>query len=186
MDPNQNYFQGLPHSDTSAFPYLNQAMGQVHQYYDPYTQFANNPQDFINQIYASFQDSPIFQRERDERMKGLTSAAAASGRINNPAYEREFAELGGNLMSEQMRRYLQDVMGERQLGLQAAQGASGDISNIFGTGATLAQQQDLQKESDRRGLIDAIMQGATSIGGSILGGPIGSVLGQGLSKWMGF
>jgi len=119
-------------------------------------------------------------------MKGLTSAAAASGRINNPAYEREFAEMGGNLMSEQMRRYLQDVMGERQLGLQAAQGASGDISNIFGTGATLAQQQDLQKESDRRGLIDAIMQGATSIGGSLLGGPLGGVLGQGLSKWMGF
>lgn len=191
MDPNNiDYFQGLTNSNNPAYGFLNQGANAVQGLYDPYTQYANNPEDFINRIYSTFQDSPVFQRERDQRLKGLTSRAAASGRINNPAYEEEYADMAGGLMSEQMRRYLQDVMGERQLGFQASQGLAGDMGNIYGTGATLAAQEKQQKSSDRRGLLNALIQGATTIGGAALGGPIGgalgTALGKGLNNWMGY
>jgi hypothetical protein len=183
---NMDFFQGLNHSNNPAYGFLNQAGNAVNNYYSPYTQYANNPQDFINSIYGSFQDSPVLQREREERLKGLTSRAAASGRINNPAYEEEYSDLAGGLMSDQMRRYLQDVMGERQLGFQASQGAASDIGNIYGSGAQLAGHDAQQKASDRRNLLSSLIQGATTLGGAALGGPIGGALGSGLSKWMGF
>lgn len=195
MDPqaqfgNMDFFQGLNHSNNPAYGFLNQGANAMQSYYNPYTQFASNPQDFINSIYGSFQDSPVLQREREQRLKGLTSRAAASGRINNPAYEEEYADLAGNLMSDQMRRYLQDVMGERQLGFQASQGAASDIGNIYGSGSQLAAQENLQNKSDKNAWLSALIKGATTLGGAALGGPaggaVGGVLGQGLNKWMGF
>lgn len=195
MDPqsqfgNMDFFQGLNHSNNPAYGFLNQGANAVNSYYQPYTQYANNPQDFVNSIYSSFQDSPILQREREQRLKGLTSRAAASGRINNPAYEEEYADLSGNLMSEQMRRYFNDIMAERQLGLGASQGAAGDISNIYGSGATLAGQENLQKKKDRNSLWGTLLQGAGMAAGAYLGGPTGAAaggqLGSSLGDWMGF
>lgn len=181
MDP--NYFEGLPNQNNAAMPYMNKAIGEVKGYYDPYTQYANNPQDFINSIYSSFQDSPALQRERELAGKGLTSAAAASGRINNPAYERQYADLMGSLGSEQMRRYMQDVMAERGLGFQAAQGAAGDIGNIYNQAGGLSFQQDLQKKSDKRGMWDSLLKGLFGLGGAAIGGAPGAAVGAGLSNW---
>jgi hypothetical protein len=183
MDPNQfNYLQGFPNQNNPAMPYINQAIGETKGYYDPYTQYGNNPQDFTNKIYESFQDSPALQRERDLAGKGLRSAAAASGRINNPAYEREYADLMGALGSDQMRRYYEDVMKERGLGLQAAQGAAGDIGNLYNQAGGLSFQLDREKRQNKNDILNSILKGLGTMGGAALGGAPGSALGAWLSS----
>jgi len=182
MDPNYNYMQGLPNQNNSAMPYINKAIGETKGYYDPYTQYGNNPQDFVNQIYGSFQDSPALQRERDLAGKGLRSAAAASGRINNPAYEREYGDLMGALGSDQMRRYYQDVMGERDRGLQASMGAAGDIGTLYNQAGGLSFQQDREKKQNQNDIWNSIIKGLGTLGGQALGGAPGSALGSWLSS----
>lgn len=193
MDPNYNYMQGLPNQNLSAMPYMNKAIGEVKGYYDPYTQYANNPQDFVNQIYGSFQDSPALRRERELAGKGLTSAAAASGRINNPAYEREYGDLMGSLGSEQMRRYYEDVMKERGLGLQASMGAAGDVGNLYNQAGELSYQHDRERELQRRqNQSDLWQTGLRTLGtaaGAYFGGAPGAAggdkLAQMLYSWFG-
>jgi hypothetical protein len=190
MDPNQNqnYFQGLPNSNLSAMPYTNRAIGEVKGYYDPYTQYGNNPQDFVNQIYGSFQDSPALQREREMAGKGLTSAAAASGRINNPAYEKQYGDLMGSLGSDQMRRYFEDVMKERGLGLQAAQGAAGDVGNLYNQAGGLSYQhdreRDLQKRQNKNDMWNTGFRALGTAAGAYLGGAPGAAGGDKLADWL--
>ncbi|CAB4134211.1 hypothetical protein UFOVP270_30 [uncultured Caudovirales phage] len=186
MDPNYNYLQGMPNQNLSAMPYANKAIGEVKGYYDPYTKYGNNPQDFVNQIYGSFQDSPALQRERDLAGKGLRSAAAASGRINNPAYEREYADLMGSLGSDQMRRYFEDVMKERGFGLDAAKGAAGDVSNLYGEAGQLSYQHDREKElQERQNKSDMWRTGLKALGtaaGAYFGGAPGAAGGDKLAE----
>jgi len=191
MDPNyMNYFQGFPNNKNPAMPYMNQAIGQAHSYYAPYTSYANNPEDFVNRIYGSFQDSPIYEQARERGLKAHTAASAASGRINNPAYEEEMGALGSALYNDQMRQYYQDVLGQQGLGLQAAGMASGDIGNLYNQAGGLAFQQDQQKQKNKNSLLSALISGVGTIGGAALGGPIGGALGgalsTGLNKWMGY
>ena len=181
MDPYNN-FQGMPGGKSGAMPYMNQAINEVKGYYDPFTQYGAAPEEFVNKIYSSFKDSPVFQRERDERLKGLTSAAAASGRINNPAYEREYGDLGGSMMSDQMRRYFQDVMGERGLGLQAAQGAAGDVGNLYNQAGGLEFQREQQQKQNQYDMWRSLIGGAGTAVGGALGGPLGTMAGNWFSN----
>jgi|SRR5579872_325566 len=193
MDPNfnnYNNFAGLSQGDSAPMQYLNRGMNETRGLYNPYLQYANNPEESVNRIYGTFQDSPLYQRAREQKLKGLTSAAAASGRINNPAYEQEYGDLGAQLLIDQMRQYYGDVMGERDLGFRASQGLAGDVGNMYGSGSTLAAQKDLEKQKQKNDLISSLIQGVGTIGGAAIGGPLGgalgNALGQGLNKWMGY
>jgi hypothetical protein len=191
MDPNNsNYFSGMPGSNNPAMPYMNRAIGETHRYYDPYTAYASNPEDFVNRIYGSFEDSPMYQRAREQGLKAHTAASAASGRINNPAYEDEMSGLASSLFTDQMRQYYQDVLGQQGIGLQAAGMASGDIGNLYNQAGGLAFQQDQQRKKNKNALWGSLINSAGTIGGAALGGPLGTALGgalsKGLTKWMGY
>lgn len=191
MDPNnQDYFSGMPSINNPAMPYMNRAIGEAHGYYDPYTAYASNPEDFVNRIYSSFQDSPMYQGARERGLKAHTAAAAASGRANLPAYEDEMSALAQSLYTDQMRQYFQDVMGQQGLGLQAAGMASGDIGNLYNQAGGLAFQQDQQRRKDQNALLSSLIKSGGTIGGAIIGGPIGASIGgamtKGFNKWMGY
>lgn len=187
MDPNYNsqnpnYFQGMPYADKNpAMPYINKAMGEVKGYYDPYTNNAANPEFNIDRIAANFKKSPAFNQAYDDRARAHEAAAAASGRINNPSFGREMGDLASSFYTDEMRKYIQDVMGQQGLGLQAAGMASGDVSNLYGQGGNLAFQQDTQERKNQQDIMRSIINALGTAGGAALGGAPGAVGGKSLS-----
>ncbi len=188
MDPynnsQPNNFNGMPNSNGPSFPYINKGINEVKGYYDPYTSNASDPQGFLAKIMEGFQQNPGQLRANDLRMKAHTGAAAASGRINNPAYEEEQGDLASSLYNQDMQQYIQNILAQQQLGLGAAQGAAGDISNLYGTAGTAAHQDDVQKRSDKSALTSAIMQALGTAAGGALGGPPGAALGGAGASWL--
>lgn len=190
MDPynNQPYnnqpnnFAGMPNSNGPSFPYTNRAINETKSYYDPYTEYARNPEDFLARISQSFKQNPGQIRANDIRMKEHTGAAAASGRINNPQYEEEHGDLASSLYNQDMQQYIDNIMKQQGLGLQAAQGASGDIGNLYNTAGTAAHQKDTQDRTDKNALISAILQAIGTMGGAYLGGPPGAAAGNAAGK----
>lgn len=188
MDPynnNQpNNFNGMPNSSGPAFPYLNQGINEVKGYYDPYTSNASDPQGFLAKIMEGFKQNPGQLRANDLRMKAHTGAAAASGRINNPAYEEEHGDLAGALYNEDMQQYIKNILDQQNLGLNAAHGAAGDIGNLYGSAGTAAHQDDIQKRSDKAALMSSIIQALGTAAGGALGGPPGAAAGGAGASWL--
>jgi|SRR5712675_3749130 len=185
MDPykNQPYnnqpnpFQGLSKYNGPSTPYTGQALNEVKGYYDPYTEYARNPEDFLSRISQSFKQNPGQIRANDIRMKEHTGAAAASGRINNPQYEEEHGDLASALYNQDMQQYIDNIMKQQGLGFQAAQGAAGDVSNILGEEGAYAERASRQKQQDENAQWQAIIKAIGMMGGAYLGGPAGAAAG---------
>lgn len=185
MDPynnaQPNNFSGMPNSSGPAFPYLNQGINEVKGYYDPYTEYASNPEDFMSRIMESFKQNPGQIKSNEIRMNAMDNTAASQGRALSPNHMREQGDLAGALYNQDMQQYIDNIFKQQGLGLQAAQGASGDIGNLYGSAGTAAHQDDIQKRSDKAALISSIIQAIGTMGGAAIGGPPGAAAGSTLA-----
>lgn len=188
MDPynnaQPNNFQGMPNSRGPAFPYINKGINEVKGYYDPYTEYASNPEDFMSRIMESFKQNPGQLKSNELRMNAMDNTAASQGRSLSPNHMRDQGDLAGALYNQDMQQYIDNIFKQQGLSLQAAQGASGDIGNLYGSAGTAAHQDDIQKRSDKSALTSAIIQALGTAAGGALGGPPGAAAGAGLSQWL--
>lgn len=188
MDPyntNQpNYLQGLPGSNNAAFPFVNKAIGEVKNYYDPYTEYARNPEDFLARISESFKQNPGQIRANQERMSAMDNTAASQGRALSPMHMRDQGDLASSLYNQDMQQYIQNILAQQQLGLGAAQGASGDISNLYGDLGEYAERDQRQGQADKNALISSIIQAMGTAAGGALGGPPGAAAGGAGASWL--
>jgi hypothetical protein len=189
------YNRAIGSMPTSPEGYLSQIPGVSKEYYDPfiqrgaslgdllsdrYSQIAEDPSAYISGIMGQYQETPAYKLQRDLMSQAAANTAAAGGYIGTPLDQMRQQEITQALQSRGMQEWLQNVMGAQQaglggaqqlygLGMQAATGLSGDISNVLGTQAQLAfqrQQQELQRKEDRR-------RGLLGLGASLLGSLFG-------------
>lgn len=186
MDPynrNQpNYFQGLPSANNASAPYANKALGEVKNYYDPYTAYAGDPEGLLARIMGNFEQSPGQMRANQERLMAQSNTAASQGRALSPMQIKEQGDLASALTSEQMQQYIQNVLAQQQLGLGAAQGAAGDVGNIYNQQGAYAYQDQRENKNNRNAFLSSLIQALATGAGGLLGGPPGAAAGAGLSS----
>jgi hypothetical protein len=179
MDPNNNQqmMTQLPQSNNAFMPYGNRAMEETRNYYNPYTSAGADPAAQLMHMQQSFQQSPGQLRANEQKMRQLQGTAMAQGRFRSPGHLEESGDLASSLYNQDMQQYIQNFLQQQQLGLQGAQGASGDINNILGTQGSYAENAQQQKEKDKRALISSIMQALGMAGGAVVGGYTGGPVG---------
>lgn len=189
MDPynntQPNNFQGMPNSNGPAFPYINKGINETKGYYDPYTSNANDPEGFLARIMESFKQNPGQIKSNEIRMNSMDNTAASQGRALSPMHMRDQGDLAGALYNQDMQQYIDNIFKQQGLGLQAAQGASGDISNLYNQGGQYAYKDQQQQEHDKRALMSAIMQAFGMAAGGAVGGAPGAKIGASLGQSFG-
>lgn len=162
-----------------AMPYYEEAKNTVQQGYQPYIdkgnaagnvltpiyeQMAQDPAAFLNALMQQYQPSKGYQYKSEQLGRELGNTAAAGGISGTPEHQRQQGELTDNLLSQDMDKFLQSLLGIFGQGVQGEQGfynqgyqASGnktsDLSNILGTQGTLAYKGAQQENEDNNSLM---------------------------------
>lgn len=178
----------------AANQYLNQIPGVAHQGYDDYINqgkdaggrtksayedMINDPTGFINNILKGYKPSEGYQYQKEQVGKSLSNTAAAGGIAGTPLDQQNQGQAVQQLLSGDMQQFLQNVLGRYDTGLKGEQGianqgfqASGQLTDALGGALNqqggLAFQGAQQHNSDRNGIIQALIkalgQGAGSAG----------------------
>lgn len=109
-------------------PYINQGNQQYAGLNDQYSRLMNDPGGRINQIGASYHQSPGFQFALQQALQGAGHGAAAGGMAGSPQHEQQNMGLATNLANQDYNQYLQNALGQYDVGLSGSQG-------IYNTGA---------------------------------------------------
>lgn len=179
----------------AAMPYLNQIPGAVGEYYKPfigrgeqaygqsqpvYNQMTQNPSDFINQIMRNYTPSEGYKFKEKYMTQGANNTAAQGGFAGTPIAQMGTAQMIQGLLGDEMQQYLQNVLGVQQGGLQGQENRMGQgfqaglgYGDILGTNlgnqGQLAFQGQSQRNADRSGRRNALL--------NFLGQGIGSTMG---------
>lgn len=182
---------------SAAQPYLNQIPGALHEGFDPYIQFglgagsnlssqyqnmAADPTEYYNRMMQGYMPSKAYQEQRDEALRAAGNTAAAGGMRGTQQDIENSSRITNALLGNDMQQWYQNLMGIQGTGLQgqqnlyntgfgASQGLTGDLSNLYGTQAQLAFQNQAQNNLNNQGLLGA---GLGALGA--MGGPFGSYL----------
>lgn len=148
----------------AAMPYFQQAGTTLQNTYNPfiqrgenayqmlepqYNQMLNNPADYYNDILSEYAPSSSYQVMSDALSKALDNTMRASGTYGTDEHDRRKAQLINSLLSQDMQQFFNNVSGIQSQGLQGYQGwgnqgynaastLGSDLSNLYGTEATLA------------------------------------------------
>jgi len=184
-----------------AKPYLDQIPGVGKQYYDPfinrgaeadtqlggqYNELLTDPVGFLNKLMGGYKPSEGYQAQKSELSNELRNTAAAGGVAGTPYHQKMQGDMIQKLLSGDMQQFLQNVMGNYNLGMQGKQGESNkgfQASNWLADliGGSLNQQAGLAFRSaeDANASSDAftklLMQGLGIGAGFMFGGPKGGM-----------
>lgn len=114
---------GSPYEDASK--YLEQYLPQAQQYQKPFyeagtaaipeyqkwLQGMRNPSGFINNLMGQYQESPYAQNLQRQARQGGINAASASGLTGSTPFAQQMAQTAGNISSQDMNQWLQNVLG---------------------------------------------------------------------------
>lgn len=180
-DPYKAAAPWLQQQRNTLQPYVQQGQRVGNLYEQTAGQMAQNPQEFINQLMNSYQQSPAFERQRDDALGAMQNSAAAGGMVGSPADQEHQGQLASSLASEDMMKWLHEVLGAQGTGLNAQQdiygkgyGAAGGIANSFGSNAGLAYGQAQQKNQAAQDKLTGILKllggaGAAAFSGGGMG-----------------
>lgn len=164
----------------AARPYLEQIPGMAREQLNPYiqqgqtagtaaqgtyAQMAQNPMEFLNNIFSGYTPSKGFQHQYEQATKGLRNAAAAGGFAGTGAHQADQAELVNRILGQGQGQYFDQIMQILGGGLtgqeQAAQrgfNANTDLTSILGTNlgnqANLEFEGQQQKNATKQNLIN--------------------------------
>lgn len=176
---------------SKAMPYMNQIPDMLKQYLSPYInagnqalpglqdqygKLINDPGARMNEIGASYKQSPGFQFSLDQALQGANHAASAGGMAGSPQHEFQNMNIASNMASQDYNNYLSNALGMYNTGLQGNQsiyntGAQTGMSMGEDLASVLANKAKLAYEGQ-----NAENQQSGGIWGS-LGGGIGSLAG---------
>jgi hypothetical protein len=176
----------------AADPWMNQIPGELQKYLGPYiqqgqdqykglnnqySQLMNDPGGRINQIGASYHQSPGFQFALQQALQGSGHAAAAGGMAGSPQHEQQNMQVATGLANQDYNQYMQNALGAYGMGLAGSQ-------NIYGIGAKtgMSMGEDMASYLANRAKLSFEGQNAENEHegggwGSVLGG-IGSAIGS--------
>jgi hypothetical protein len=196
-------FGGYNNPSDSAMKYLNQIPDQLKQYFMPYInagqgalpdlqkqfgQLSNDPGGRINQIGQSYQQSPGFQFQLQQALQGANHAAAAGGMAGSPQHQQQNMGLATNLANQNYNQYLQNALGQYDVGLQGQQhiydvgaqagmGLGENLASVLGAQANYAYEgQNAQNQHDQ-GIWGSIFGGGGQMASQLPWGQIASAMG---------
>jgi hypothetical protein len=104
-----------------------------------------NGQDAANAAMAKFQQSPGYQWQMQQGLRGVDAGAAAAGMLRSGATLKAEQTFGQGLANSNFQQYFQNLQGLSGQGLSAAGGiasaATGGAANIAQTDASAANAQ---------------------------------------------
>ncbi len=190
----------------SANQYLNKIPGVAHQGYDDYINqgrdasgktkskyedLMGDPTGFINKLMEGYKPSEGYQFQKDQLTKELGNTAAAGGVAGTPMDQMNQGEGVQKLLSGDMQKFLQNVLGVFDTGLKGEEGvanrgfdASGKLTDALG--GALNQQgglafQNAQQKNQNKNDLWSIFGKALGAGtGFAVGGVPGASVGSGI------
>jgi len=175
---------------TAAQTYLDKIPEYANQYYQPYIdqgnssrdilskqygQMSQNPADYYNSLYQTYEPSDYYKYNSDQMQKNMTNTAASGGYAGteNDVYNQ--AQQQNALLNQDWNSYLNSLLGIQGTGLQGEQGfyntgynASTGAANMMNqyalTSSGLAyngvNQQNAYNQAKTEALNKAITSGA--------------------------
>lgn len=197
MDAAQQYMGQIPGTLQQYLGSYSQ-MGQqlAPELQSMYTNIAQNPDANLAQLGAGFHQDPGYQYNLNQQLQAGNQAAAAGGMAGSPAAQQQAQQTASGLANQGYQQYLQNAMGQQNLGLQGMGGleqqgfgASQDISQMLSdmmmSQAQMAAAQAEQNQSSGSGLGSTIGGILGMAGGAALGGPLGAGIGGSLGSSIG-
>lgn len=197
-----NAFGGGKNPADVANGYLDQIPGALKPYFQPYIdtgraagdkltgqydQMTQNPGEFYSNLGKGYTQSPGYQATLREALAGANNAAAmgGGGGLGTPGHENYAANAAGDVANKDYQQYIDHIMeifGQGQKGQQIQEGRGYDASKDYGTsiGNTLGKkaqygyEAQAGKNANKSNMWSNIFKGIGTVGGAILGGPIGT------------
>lgn len=202
-------FGGNKNPADKANPYLDRIPGEAGKYYDPYigagkgaldvlpgqySGLLNDPGGKMNDIGASYKQSPGFQFALEQALGAGNRSAAAGGMAGSPMNQQMNMQTATDMASQDYNDWMKMALGLygeglggeqglAQLGQQSAQSKSDLIAQALAQQAAYQYQgQAAKNASNPWGNIGA---GIGMLGGGIFGGPFGAAAGASAGKAIG-
>jgi len=174
-----------PNPADSAMPYLDripgegaaplrpyqqageQALGRTQDIYD---QLLNDPGELMKRLSSGFTESPSYQYDLAEAMRGINSAAATGGMLGTPSHQMQAGRMAGDMANRGYNDYLKNILGLYGSGLSGEQhltdigyGTAGNLSDLFSRNlmnqAGLAFQGQSQENQAKADQMSNLMSG---------------------------
>jgi len=114
-------------------PYMDAGQSQISPLEKQYSQLMNNPAGMMNQIGASYHQSPGFQFALHQAMNSANNASAGGGMAGSPMAQQQNMGTATQMGNQDYYNYMKNAMGMYGEGLQGAQ-------DMYGMGANAANQ----------------------------------------------
>lgn len=155
-------------------PYVDTGMQSMGILADQYGNLVSDPNAMYNQIMGGYDTSASYQAQKKEMTGEASNTAAAGGFTGTTTDIYNQESIINDLMSQDMQKYYQNVLGMYDTGLQGEQNlfntgynASGELSsglaNNLSTEGSLAFQGQAQKNANQMGLINSLIKAGTSM-----------------------
>lgn len=174
----KNIFSGQSGFD-AANPYLESAMEEIKKYMGPYhdigmgvapdlqneyMKLMSDPAAMLEYFMSGYEPSKEYQYKQEQMGQAAANTAAAGGMRGSPLDQQHQQEITSALLNADMQKYLGNISGIYNQGLQgnqglyntgfgAASGMSGDLANILGSQSTLAYNASQQGVKNLLGLL---------------------------------
>lgn len=195
----EDYFNQMYQQLPGYFnPWIQAGQGALPTLQQQYGQLINDPNAMYNKFAAGYQESPGYQFRQKQGQGAAMNAAAAGGMAGTPQHQQQAAQISEDIANQDFYNYLSSVMGMYGMGLEgmgglnrtgfeASRGLGEDLTSIMGSQAQMSQWREMMdrmekmaREQQDSNFWGGILGGLGSLGGSILGGPIGG----GIGNWL--
>lgn len=180
----------------AANPYFKKAEDAMRKYMQPYvdigmdvapglqSQYAslmNNPAAMLEMFMSGYEPSKGYQMQQDYMSQAAANSAAAGGMRGSPLEQKSQQELTQALLNQDMQKYLGNVTGLYQTGLEgnqglfntgfnASSGLSSDLSNLYGTQASMAYGGARQGQANKQNMLGSLLGMGVGLGASMIPG----------------
>ena len=117
-------------------PYIDAGLMSMGIGQDAYSKLLSDPGAMYNKIASGYKESPGFEFNEDQAMKGIQNAAAAGGMTGSPEHQQMAGQMASSLASNDFNKYLSNALGLYGKGLSGMQGMT---SLGYGASSGLAE-----------------------------------------------
>jgi len=193
----------------TANQYLNQIPGQSAPYYKPYQDagagalksLQDQYPDLLsggvqNKLGESYKESPGYKFAMQQAMNAAGNAASSGGMLGTPMNQQQSMEMAQGVASKDYDNYMKNQIGLYGEGLHGQQGLNEQgynanmgmadlLNNIKAMQAQYGYAGQAGQNQAKSGAMGNIFSGLGTIGGALLGGPMGGAGGNFLSRLFG-
>lgn len=181
---------GKDKSMSASNPYFEKSEAAMKQYMQPfvdygwgfspslqsnYNNLVNDPAAMLEMFMSGYEPSKAYQMQQDRMGQAAANSAAAGGFRGAPLEQATQQEITQGLLSQDMQKYLSNVLGLYGTGLQgqqgmfntgfnASSGLSSDLANLYGSQGSMAYNNAMQQRAAAQGLFGSLLGAGAGLG----------------------